>query len=122
MDFLQLRKNLKNDFTGLPVQKIAVLADSASQLLCQALKGYGYSRGIHLDIWEADYDQIYQTVLDENSKLYTTRPDFVIVFQFLAPQLSHHQALMGQYTGQKADARRKRVRLSENWRRILEGS
>jgi HAD superfamily phosphatase (TIGR01681 family) len=89
MDFLQLRKNLKNDFAGLPVQKVAVLADSASQLLCQALKGYGYSRGIHLDIWEADYDQVYQTVLDENSKLYTTQPDFVIVFQSTKKLLSN---------------------------------
>jgi FkbH-like protein len=81
MNFLQLKKNLKNDFSGLPVKKIAVLADSASQFLCQALKGYGYSQGIHLDIWEADYNQIYETVLDEHSKLYTTRPDFVIIFQ-----------------------------------------
>src|SRR5258705_4742903 len=89
MDFLQLKKYLKNDFTGLPVQKIAVLADSASQLFCQALKGYGYSRGIQLDIWEADYDQVYQTVLDENSKLYTTRPDFVIIFQSTKKLLSH---------------------------------
>ena len=89
MDFLQLKKNLKNDFSGLPVQKIAVLADSASQLFCQALKGYGYSRGVHLDIWEADYDQVYQTVLDENSKLYTTQPDFVIIFQSSKKLLSH---------------------------------
>ena len=81
MDFLQLKKNLKNDFSNLPVKKIAVLADSASQFLCMALKGYGYTRRIHFDIWEADYNQIYQTVLDENSKLYTEKPDFVIVFQ-----------------------------------------
>ena len=48
MNFLQLKKNLKNDFSGLPVHKVAVLADSASQFLCQALKGYGYAQGIHL--------------------------------------------------------------------------
>ncbi len=81
IDFLQLKKNLKKDFSTLPVYKVAVLADSASQFLVQALKGYGYTQGIHLDIWEADYDQIYQTVLDENSKLYTNKPDFVVVFQ-----------------------------------------
>lgn len=89
MDFLQLKKNLKNDFSGLPVQKIAVLADSASQFLCQALKGYGYTRGIHLDIWEADYDRIYQTVLDENSKLYTGKPEFVVIFQSAKKLLSN---------------------------------
>ena len=88
MDFSQLKKNLKNDFSGLPMQKIAVLADSASQFLCQALKGYGYARGIHLDIWEADYDQIYQTVWDENSKLYTRKPEFVVIFQSAKKLLS----------------------------------
>ena len=89
MDFLQLKKNLKNSFSDLPVQKIVVLADSASQFFCQALKGYGYSQGIHLDIWEADYDQVYQTVSDEKSKLYTTQPDFVIIFQSSKKLLSH---------------------------------
>lgn len=81
MNFSQLKKNLKNDFSNLPVVKVAVLADSASQFLCQCLKGYGYNQGINLDIWEADYDQIYQTVLDDESKLYATKPDFVILFQ-----------------------------------------
>jgi len=81
MEFSQLKKNLKNDFSNLPVKKVAVLADSASQFLCMALKGYGYTQNIHLDIWEADYNQIYQTALDEHSKLYTTKPEFVILFQ-----------------------------------------
>ena len=81
MSFLQLRKNLKNDFSNLPVKKIALLADSSSQFLSMALKGYGYTQGVHLDVWEADYDQVYQTVLDEKSYLYTSKPDFVVVFQ-----------------------------------------
>jgi FkbH-like protein len=81
MDFNQLKKNLKKDFKGLPVVKIAVLSDSASQLFCQALKGYGYNQNIHLDIWEADYDQIYQTVLDKNSGLYATAPAYIIIYQ-----------------------------------------
>jgi FkbH-like protein len=88
MNFLHLKKNLKKDFSGLPVYQVAVLADSASQFLCQALKGYGYSQGIHLAIREADYDQIYQTVLDENSTLYASNPDFVIIFQSAKKLLS----------------------------------
>ena len=81
MEFNQLKKNLKKDFSNLPLIKIAVLGDSATQLLCQALKGYGYTRGLHLDIWESDYDQIYQTVSDEQSHLYLQKPDYVIIFQ-----------------------------------------
>ena len=81
MDFNLLKKNLKKDFTNLPAIKIAVLGDSATQLLCQALKGYGYTQGTHFNIWEADYNQIYQTVSDEDSPLYTSKPDYVIIFQ-----------------------------------------
>jgi len=81
MEFNKLKKALKNDFTGLPVAGVAVLADSASQLFCQALKGCGYFNKINLDIWEADYDQILQTVLDEGSELYAKRPKYVVIYQ-----------------------------------------
>lgn len=40
MEFNKLKKALKSDFADLPVIKVAVLADSASRLFCQALKGY----------------------------------------------------------------------------------
>jgi FkbH-like protein len=88
MEFNQLKKNLKKDFTTFPVVKIAVLADSASQLFCQALKGYGYTQQINLDIWEADYDQIYQTVLDTDSALYAVKPDYVIIYRSVQKLLS----------------------------------
>lgn len=81
MTFNQLKKNLKNDFTGMPVVRIAVLADAASQLFCIALKGHGITVGIHFDIWEADYNQIYMTTLEEESPLYINKPDFVIINQ-----------------------------------------
>ena len=98
MEFNQLKKNLKKDFTGLPVIKIAVLGDSATQLLCQALKGYSYTQGIHLDIWEADYNQVYQTVSDEHSLLYSSTHDYVIIFQSSKKLLSNFYK---KNTGQK---------------------
>ena len=79
--FSELKKNLKKDFSVLPEIRTAVLADSASQLFCQALKGYGYTQQLHINIWEADYDRIYETVMQEASGLYSFKPDFVIIFQ-----------------------------------------
>lgn len=38
-DFSQLKKNLKKDFSGLKAIKVAVLGDSATQFLVQALRG-----------------------------------------------------------------------------------
>ncbi|PKP46542.1 MAG: hypothetical protein CVT94_14295, partial [Bacteroidetes bacterium HGW-Bacteroidetes-11] len=68
--FTQLVKNLKNDFSKLKSIKVAVLGDSATQFLSQALKGTGYDYGLDLNIWEADFNQIERQVFDPTSELY----------------------------------------------------
>ena len=40
--FSELKKNLKKDFTGLVPVKVALLGDSAIQLLAQALRTLGH--------------------------------------------------------------------------------
>ncbi len=80
MEFKDLKKLLKNDASAFPEIKIAVLADSASQLLAIALKGYGVKEGFNFRIWEAEYDSIFQTTLDAEGELYQMKPDHVILF------------------------------------------
>lgn len=92
LNFNDLKKNLKKTYTGLKAIKCAVLADSASQLFCQALKGYGYTIGLEIQIWEADYNQILQTIQDESSELYTFSPDFIIIFESSKKLLSKFYA------------------------------
>lgn len=59
MTFLELKKNAKKDASQFSQKaKLAVLGDSATQLLCVALKGYAYARQLALEIFDADYDQI----------------------------------------------------------------
>jgi FkbH-like protein len=60
---------------------MAVLADSATQLLVQALRGTAYEHQIDLVIFEADYDQIDRQILDGSSELYRFAPEFVLVFK-----------------------------------------
>ena len=43
--FNELKRNLKSDLTGLPSFKIAVVGDTATQLLCTAIRGMGVERG-----------------------------------------------------------------------------
>jgi FkbH-like protein len=78
--FLQLKKNLKQNFDGLKTIKVAVLGDNATQLLVQAIKGEGYDAGFHLEVWEADFNQIERQVLDPSSELYEFKPELVILF------------------------------------------
>jgi len=81
MEFSTLRKNLKKDFSNLPVIKVAILGDTPTQFLHQALKGYGYEIGISFDIFESDYDQIDMQVMDASSEFYEFQPEYVIIFQ-----------------------------------------
>ena len=79
--FLQLKKNLKKDYSGLKQMKIALLADTASQFLVQALRGLGYDSGYDLDIWEADFNQMERQCLDPSSEIFDFKPRVVIIFQ-----------------------------------------
>jgi FkbH-like protein len=80
-DFFQLKKNLKKDFSGFKTIKVAVLGDSATQFLVQALKGAAYEYNYQLDIFEADFDQVDRQVFDPSSELYEFQPSLVIIYQ-----------------------------------------
>lgn len=77
--FNELKKNLKKDYSGFKKVKIALLSDSASQLLTNAIRGFGYTCQIDFDIYEADYNQIDLQVFDPSSELYSFNPDFVFI-------------------------------------------
>ena len=74
-----LKKNAKKDFTAFKTIKIAILADSASQFLANAIRGYGYEAQINFDIYEADYNQIDLQIFDPSSELYSFGPDYIFI-------------------------------------------
>ena len=78
--FAQLRRNLKKTNNSKPL-KIAILGDSATQFLTQAIKGTAIDNDINLDVFEADFNQIERQVYDLSSELYKFEPEIVIVFQ-----------------------------------------
>jgi len=79
-DFLVLKKNLKKDFSGLGTYKLAILGDSSTQFLNNAIRGYGYEVGLNIEIYESDYGQIDQEIYDATSGLYAHKPDCILIF------------------------------------------
>ncbi len=77
--FNELKKNLKKDTAGLQRVSIALLADSATQLFAQALKGYGYDRNYSFCLYEPDYNQIDSEVFNAQSGLYQSGCEFVLI-------------------------------------------
>src|SRR6201999_2281336 len=88
--FSQLKKNLKSDFSGLEPVRIALLGDTATPFLAQAIRGTGFERGGDWKIWEADFDQVERQVLDPASELYASDPEYIILYH------STHK-LLGKY-------------------------
>lgn len=80
-DFTALRKNLKKDASGLKTIRVALVGDTSTQFLNQALKGYAFDEGYCFDIYEADYDQLDAQILDTSSELYDRNPEFIVIFQ-----------------------------------------
>lgn len=80
MNFYDLKTNLKKDFSNLKKIKIALMGDSATQLLVKALKGYGYEVDYNFDVFEADYDQIEMQTYDLESELYEYKPEYIVIY------------------------------------------
>ncbi len=77
--FQQLKKNLKRPRKGLHPVRVALLGDHATQLLAQALEGYGVEAGYDFQLFEADYNQMERQAFDLGSELYAHRPEFVVL-------------------------------------------
>ena len=80
MKFQELKKNLKKDFTGLKTIKVALLGDSATQFLAMAIKASGYEAGLNIELYEADYDLVYESLMDADHKIYKEKYDYIILF------------------------------------------
>jgi FkbH-like protein len=79
--FKQLKSNLKEDTANLLQIKVALLGDTATQLLAIALRGTAIERGYIIDMFEVEYNQIESQVMNSSSDLYQFGADYTIVFQ-----------------------------------------
>ena len=80
-DFKTLKRLLKSDLSALPVVKVSLLGDTATQFLATAIRGTGVERGYNIDLYEAEYDQVERQLLDPTSEFYEFNADFVVLFQ-----------------------------------------
>jgi FkbH-like protein len=98
--FSELKKNLSSPTAEsyLKMIRIAILGDSATQFLSQAIRGLGIDRGFDFQMWEADFNQIERQLFDPASEFYEFKPEIVIVFQ------STHK-LLGKYNKLEQDQR-----------------
>ena len=103
--FKELKRNLKKDLSTLPVLKVALLGDTATQLLTTSIRGEGVERKYNIEVFEAEYNQVERQFLDPTSDLYEFNADFIVIFQSTHKLGEHHSLLSADQQATLADNR-----------------
>lgn len=103
--FKELKSALKKDLTGLPSIKVSLVGDTATQLLATSIRGSGALRGYNIDMFEADYNQVEQQVMDPTSDLYEYNAKYNIFFQSTHKLLEKYSLLPASEWGNLAEKR-----------------
>lgn len=77
--FITLKKNCKKDMSELPVFKMVIMGDCATQHVATAIKGMGYENGLLVDVLDTDYNQIIAQTMDPESECYKHNPDAILI-------------------------------------------
>ena len=91
--FNELKKVLKRDNSALPTARVALVGDTATQLLATALRGMAVQRGFQLELFEAEYAQVERQFLDPASELRAFGADYIVLFQSTHKLAEHHSQL-----------------------------
>ena len=102
---IELKKSAKRNLSEAPVLKMALLGDTATQLLCTAIRGMGVERGYNIDLFEAEYNQVERQFLAPTSDLYQFNADFIVIFQSTHKLGEHHSMLSAEQQATLADDR-----------------
>lgn len=100
----ELKKLAKETLSG-PQTKIALLGDTATQLLSTAIQGEAVARRISVEFYEGEYSQVERQLLDTTSELYAFDPDILIIFQSTHKWCEHHSLLTAAQQAALADER-----------------
>ncbi len=100
----ELKKLAKIEMTG-PKFKMALLGDTATQLLAVALQGESVAHGLAMELYEAEYNQVERQLLDSTSELYQFDADIIVIFQSTHKLAEHHSLLTQEQQATMADDR-----------------
>ena len=99
-----LKKLAREELPGKKL-KVALLGDTATQLLATAIKGELVDRGIAVDLYEGEYSQIERQLMDPTSDLYQYDAEVTIIFQSTHKLGELHSTLTTEQQEHLADDR-----------------
>lgn len=102
---VELKKKLKEDNSALPIIKVALVGDTATQMLATSIRGMGVERCYNVSLFEADYSQVEQQLLIPTSDLHQFDADFIVIFQSTHKLGEFHSLLSTERQSKLADER-----------------
>ncbi|MBQ7583569.1 MAG: FkbH domain-containing protein, partial [Lachnospiraceae bacterium] len=113
--FRELAKAAKKDTEGKEY-RLAVLGNTATQFMAQAVAGYAHLSGMNLKVFDADYNQIDAQLLDPSSETYSFAPDYILLY--LATDKLYEEFMGLDDKGRRGFAEEVMARLSSYWELI----
>ena len=99
-----LKKLAREELAGKKL-KVALLGDTATQLMVTAIKGESIDRGISIDLYEGEYNQVERQLMDSTSDLYQYDAEVTIIFQSTHKLGELHSTLTAEQQEHLADDR-----------------
>ena len=81
LDYFALSKEAKalKISSAAKVIRIALLADCATQHLATIMRAIAARNGVRAELYEGNYDGVDLEILDPNSALYASAPQYVVI-------------------------------------------
>ena len=102
---IELKKLAKQTLPNTPTINLALIGDTATQLLATAIRGTGVDHGYNINLFEAEFNQVERQFMDPTSELYEFDADFIVVFQSTHKLGEHHSTLPQEQQAMLAEDR-----------------
>lgn len=96
--------------------KIAILGDTATQILTNALRGYAFSQNLCVDIYESEYNQILPEIINPNSGLYEFNPDYIVIY--MSSEMLYTEYCKQPFSDKIMFAENNLYKIVEQWNKI----
>jgi predicted enzyme involved in methoxymalonyl-ACP biosynthesis len=77
--FRNLQKARKKNIGGREI-RLAVLGNCATQLLSQAVEGYAKLSNLNMRVYDSDYGQLNEQLLDPSSEVYSFNAGIILLW------------------------------------------
>ena len=117
--FRELQKACKKEVKGKEI-RLAILGNCATQFFSEAVKGYGRLSDLNLNVYDTDYNQIEEQILNPSSEVYAFRADEILIW--ISTEKIYEEYLDEELSARNSFAERYMQKIEHYWKLISQNS